>query len=401
SQNCQIIARRVTDNDDIGFVVKNDDILPYGTRIIYDITADYGYYLGINGGEIYTTDSCAVTVEGDTSISVPAYAKNFKLNVYTYKNDNPVILYNETVPYNTYFTITAQQPDEGYEFAGWYQANGKLVSTDSEYNVFMTSNISLRAAYRRTSGTVTFIANGQVQKEFTDANYADYYNSFVPSVKYGYEFSNWDKTINEIDTARESGNVTVNAVFVPKANSFTVTINNGESAENEPVTCTESTLITRTAINVDGKTFAYWMKDGVLFTNNPMISFTANETCSIKAVYTDNNATEQIVAEINKVTYVDGELIITANMSVPEGMEIVSVGIRTSSNSDMSEATESTAATSTNPTGFVITKSDVTPNSMLYAQAYVVYKDSNETTLTKPGEIMIITAGQDYDAEEK
>lgn len=265
----------------------------------------------------------------------------------------------------------------------------------------MTSGMSIRAQYRRTSGVVIFMANDQIQNEFSDAGYADYYSSFVPSAKYGYEFTGWDKTLDEINTARASGNVIVTANFAPKKETFTVTINNGEVNADETVSCEESTLITRTAKAVEGKTFAYWMKDDALFTYNPKISFTANADCVITAVYTSNTVTEQTTAEINKVSYVDGNLIIKAGMSVPDGMTIVSVGIRTSSNSDMSEATETTATTSNNPTEFAVTKSGVAVNTTLYAQAYVTYRDTNNVETTGYGSIMTITAGQDYDAAEK
>lgn len=264
----------------------------------------------------------------------------------------------------------------------------------------MTSGMSIRAQYRRTSGVVIFMANDQIQNEFSDAGYADYYSSFVPSAKYGYEFTGWDKTLDEINTARASGNVIVTANFAPKKETFTVTINNGEVNADETVSCEESTLITRTAKAVEGKTFAYWMKDDALFTYNPKISFTANAECVITAVYTSNTVTEQTTAEINKVSYVDGDLIIKAGMSVPDGMTIVSVGIRTSSNSDMSEATETTATTSNNPAEFAVTKSGVAVNTTLYAQAYVTYTNGTDT-ITAESSVMAITAGQDYDAAEK
>lgn len=161
-------------------------------------------------------------------------------------------------------------------------------------------------------------------------------------------------------------------------------------------------IITKTAEDVDGKTFAYWTKDGVLFTYNSKISFTADDTCTITAVYTDNNAAETAKAAISKITYADGKLIIAANMSVTEGMTVTSVGVRTANNDGMTEGlTDNNVTTSTNPFEYAITIGEVAPNAAKYVQAYVTYKDTNDAEYIYESAVMKITAGQDYDAGEK
>jgi len=266
----------------------------------------------------------------------------------------------------------------------------------------ITGTTSLNARYRRTSGVVTFMANGQQQgNEFNGTSITESDFPTGITAKFGYEFTGWDKTVAEINTALNNGeNVTVNAVFAPIQNSFTVTIHNGST--DETVSCTESTLITRVAEKKDGSTFAYWTKDGELFTYNSKISFTANDTCTIIAVYADNHAAETVKAAISKVTYADGKLIIAANMSVPEGMTVTSVGVKTATNQGMTEEpTDNNVTTSTNPYEYAITIGEVAPNTTKFVQAYVTYKDTNGEDQTYASTVMEIIAGQDYDASEK
>lgn len=53
SENCQIIVRKITDNDSYGVVVHNGDKIEYGTKLIYDVAADYGYISAVKT-ELYT-----------------------------------------------------------------------------------------------------------------------------------------------------------------------------------------------------------------------------------------------------------------------------------------------------------------------------------------------------------
>lgn len=405
-KHCTIIIK-----DSSGNMVTNGTEHAVGTVLTYEAVADQGYYFGTdknNGNKAIVYKTGEITVSDEVNITETAYAKNYRVSAIS--NDSSAYTYSPSVSVpgsNSDYTayggeaiFTAYDANEGYEFIGWYNANNKLVSEEYIITLKITSNTSLYARYRKTSGIVTFMANSQQQGDVFTGEIITA-NDFPTSIsaKYGYEFTGWDKTPEEINAYLAEGrSVTVNAVFAPIQNNFTVTILNGVT--NEAVNCTASRLITRDAESVEGKTFAYWTKDGVLFTYNPKISFTANESCTITAVYTDDNASEQVKAEISKVNYANGNLIIKADMSVPDNMDIVSVGIRTSGNNDLSEAAETTATTSNNPAEFVVTKTGVPVNSTLYAQAYVTYTDGVSTT-TAESNVMTIIAGQDYDAAEK
>ena len=400
--HCKVTVRKVNTDNSIGVIVNNGDTVEYGTKLVYEVTADYGYY--INAGSSHET--AEVNVTGDTSINGVAYAKNYKLSTsYDSERGNAPVISgsSDTAPYNEYITVTAGEPLSGYEFAGWTYLDRKLISTEREIRVQMTSNISIRANYRKTSGMVMFKSNGQLYKEYVGTAFTSGDFPTAPAAGLGYKFDGWDKTAEEINAEIATGCVEVNAKFVlaPKE-EFTVTvIKNGATAET--LNYTSSTLVTRTAENVDGKIFAYWKLDGALFTFNPTISIMAVGSCIIEAVYTDASAAADTSAEISKVGYdVSGRtLLIKSAVSVPDNLSVVSAGIEYSSSQDMSNAASLSDSVTSNDAELSWTMSGISPGTELYVRAFVVYSDANHAQHQQTGDVMKITAGEDYDSSEK
>lgn len=404
--HCKVILREKSSTNS-GRIIASGEQVEYGTILFYEAIANDGYYFGTdqnNGNKAIVYKTGEIIVTDETSIAETAYAKHYHVGAFTSNNEaataSATASGTGTASYGETVTFTAYPANTGYEFIGWYYANNKLVSTDLVVKMKITSTTSLYARYRKTSGIVTFMSNGQQQgNEFTGETITAENFPTTPSALYGYQFTGWDKTVDEINAELRAGrNVTVNAIFEPIPNSFTVTIQNGKT--NETVDCIKSTVITRVAEKVDGKTFVYWTKDGALFTYNSKISFTADDTCTITAVYIDDNAEAQVTAAINNVNFANGNLIIKAGMSVPDGMEIISVGIKTADNKQMTGAEDNSTNTTNNPAEFSVTKTNVSVNSTLYAQAYVTYTNGGTITTTESN-VMAITAGQDYDASEK
>ena len=218
----------------------------------------------------------------------------------------------------------------------------------------------------------------------------------------GYKFNGWDKSVDEINSAIATGYVEVNANFVPAPkDEFLVTVKNG--ATEETLNYTVSTLVTRTAENVDGKIFTYWKLDGALFTFNPTISIMAVGNCTIEAVYTDASVAADTSAAISKVGYdVSGKtLLIKSAVSVPDNLSIVSAGIEYSDSQDMNNAASLSESVTSNNAELSWTMSSISPGTELYVRAFVVYIDANNAQHKQYGEIKKITAGEDYDAAEK
>ncbi len=381
--NCKVTAHDVN-----GTTINSGDSVPYNSTIVYDIEADYGYY--IENGETHVTRRAVITE--DTTISITAVKKNYRL-IPSYdpeRGNAPSISGSDLAPYMEYITVTAGEPKEGYEFAGWTYLDRKLISTEKTITVQMTSNIKIRANYRKTQGMVSFKANGQLYKEFvgdsfTEADYPD-----APSAKLGYKFIGWNKTADEINNAIKTGFIEVEAIFeIETKEAFTVTIKQ-DGAVKETKTFTQSTVVTETAGEIAGKTFAYWELDGNVFTYNPTISIMAVKSCTIEAVYTTDgsNAEEKGTAMMISMLYdnIIQKLSINVYLTIPENAVISKAGLVASFSENFDPATQvltsdnaqyvrsSVSAEGQSATvNYTWNLRGVPAGKTIYARAYLVY----------------------------
>lgn len=407
-------VRVVADYDDEngGRQIYSGAEVPYGTELYVIREVNTGFTL--ENGKTYKT--VTLTVKDDIEISLNAVKKTYKLNV-TAENGSYTASADVTaVPYGTQVTLTASEAKDGYEFIGWYQTNGEQLSTNAEYTVTVTSDTAVEARYQKTSGVVNFVANNAIVKtavveagKFTDSDFPT-----TPTPYYGFEFSKWSMTAVEINTALQNGdNVTVEAVFAPVKNEFTVKVYNGGSNTPEEISCTESKVITRTARPVEGKNFAYWTLDGAIFSYNKKASYTAIKGGELKAVYTSKAVEAKGTATVRTANYNEGnsKLTINAYLTVPSDCKITSAGLVASSadkytgeltwdNAEYKKVLASAVGKNA-PVNYTWTKSNVKLDDVWYARAHVAYTDVNGEEHHVYGDLITITAGSDYDNSEK
>lgn len=403
------VAADFTDENG-GVAIHNGDTVDPDTVLTVTATAKPGFELSSDPTGTYT-------VTDDLTITARSVPKTYTVTATaTTGGAAPAQNPANPVPYGTTVTLTAGAASEGYEFIGWYQPNGKLLTSETVYSVTVTSNVTYEARYRQTTGVVTFMSNNNVVATYSEditAYPAD------PTPYYGYEFDRWDMTIEEINTARQNGNVTVTAKFKAETKTFTVTVYNGEKAEPTVTNYSESTIVKLKANTVSGKTFAYWMMDGEILSYNSSTSFRANASCTVTAVYAAEAIEAVGTATLRTSTYDAStkKLVTNVYLTVPDGAKIVKAGLLaasptisgtkytdtnaelTSDNADYVKSSTAAVGKSA-PVSYTWTKSSVNPQDVWYLRAYITYTLNNETR-TVYGDRVTVRAGEDYNSSEK
>ena len=416
------------DDTSDGRLLTSGDVVEQGTVLTVTVRPKPGYELvaldGVDEPLSHESIYCRigeVTVDGDTVIEATSQKKTYELDVQHENGTAPNVsdsdLRLDALPYGTQVTLTAGEADEGYEFIGWYQANGKQLSQDAAYTATVTGNQTLIAKYQAISGVVTFVSNGQTMKTITAESITDSDVPATPSALYGYEFSAWDKTVEEINAKlAASENVAVTALFVPVQTTFTVTVYNGESETPEEIECSQSTLISRKAAAVSGKKFAYWTLNDAIFSYNTKVSYTAIESGVLKAVYSSTAVESVGTATLRTAKYNPDTDKLTVNvyLTVPDNATIESAGLVAASayrfdpdedelNTYTADYVKSSAAAAgkSAPTNYTWTKSSVAPGDVWYIRARIAYWDENDDYQEVYGKLVTVTAGTDYDYAEK
>ena len=398
--------------DGKGDAVASGDSVAEGTVLTVTEKADAGYILTSAGSRV-------ITVDGDISFSSAAMQQTFALTLNHTNGAVPTCSAADTgaIAYGTSVTVTAGEADTGYEFIGWYQTNGKILTADTSYTVTITSKLTLEARYQAKTGVVTFVSNNQIKQtgtytagSFTESDFP----TENPGAMSGYEFTGWDMTADQINTALNSGNVTVTAQFRPVQNNFTVYIYNGESETAEERTFTESSIVTATATDVTGKNFAYWTVDGEILTYSKRASFRANDTCVLTAVYTVEETEALATCRLKTVSYnvETHKMSVVSAFTVPDGCKIKAAGLyaakaggNCTSAAELSSANADYVKSGANASKYLNyqytwNKGSVSVANVWYVRAYLIYTDAGGNEHTILGDTVTVSAGTDYDYTE-
>ncbi|MDI9590941.1 MAG: InlB B-repeat-containing protein [Acidobacteriota bacterium] len=402
------------EDEDGGTPVGSGSTVPHGTVLSVTATAKPGH-------ELVTVPDASYTVNRDLVIVAESRPLEYALTTTvepveggeqaTHDPGNPV-------SYGTGVTVTAGTASEGYEFLGWCQTNGKILTTDATYTHRVTADLELQARYRRASGAVTFVANDIVVASIDDtADISDDDYPADPTPCYGFEFVGWDKGAAEVNEALAGGgSVTVTARFRPVERQITVTVYNGESEGATTESFDRSQYVRVKAAHVLGRSFACWVQDGVVMSYQEEILFRATADTTLRAVYTSSPVEATGVATIRAATYdwSASRLTFVAHLTVPEGATIDAAGLvaadSTSAtvdhdqelsldNADYKKASAKAVGTA-GPVTYTWTKGSVSAGAAWDARPYVTYTLGGETR-TVYGEQVRVTAGDDYDSGER
>lgn len=402
------------EDEDGGTPVGSGSTVPHGTVLSVTATAKPGH-------ELVTAPDASYTVNRDLVIVAESRPLEYALTTTvepveggeqaTHDPGNPV-------SYGTGVTVTAGAASEGYEFLGWCQTNGKILTTDATYTHRVTADLELQARYRKASGAVTFVANDIVVASIDDtADISDDDYPADPTPYHGFEFVGWDKGAAEVNEALAGGgSVTVTARFRPVERQITVTVYNGESEEPTTESFDRSQYVRARAAHVLGRSFACWVQDGVVMSYQEEILFRATADTTLRAVYTSSPVEATGVATIRAATYdwSASRLTFVAHLTVPEGATIDAAGLvaadSTSAtvdhdqelsldNADYKKASAKAVGTA-GPVTYTWTKGSVPAGAAWDARPYVTYTLGGETR-TVYGEQVRVTAGDDYDSGER
>lgn len=314
------------------------------------------------------------------------------------------------------------EPETGYEFKGWKDENGSIVSKDAAYTMLAENNITLTAVCtpvpKENTVTITFKTgdgfSDQICGEPVQAAVGDQIT--VPAHKdyYGYTFEGWDSNGDGVadikGTAAEAGAkytvaegvTTLLAVYKIEKVSYTVSVTNGtvkgEDATAASGTYDEGTVVTVTANAAEeGKEFKEWQSDGIVVSTNETYSFIVKKNMNLTAVYADKGSAEvkpvvsftnysrQSLAEENK-----DQVKMVISWSGVTGCQIVSIGaLRTY---DATQGTEDNLVLNNSNAAIKNGKYTKISNSgtftgslkigaankdkTLYARGYITYKDA-------------------------
>ena len=399
-----------------GRILKNRDYVFPGSVLTVDAKAKAGYQLTQTPAPRYfVVDHITITARSE------AVEQGYVVTLNHENGAEPTwsgVQSLTNAHYSDYLTITAGAPDEGYEFIGWYQPNGKLLTKSETYNAYVYCDVTYEARYQvKAHKVVTFISNSKVEKTLDGVESITAEDFPANPVPYnGCRFVRWDKTVEEVNAAladeamAQGGTVTVNAVF-EKVNpdELTVSIYNGEQEERTNVQMDANKWYEVSAMEVPGKYFAYWTcrQEGEMEVRScrANASFWLTKDAVLTAVYSDTPVEQVGTAGISSVTYNEdtSKLVTVVYLTVPENAIIRAAGLVAASNNEGSKYDPAQELTTGNadyvkvyasvvgkntPVNYTWTKSNVNkPGETWYLRAYVIYADGNGVEHTVYGDL--------------
>ncbi len=229
-------------------------------------------YISLTGQTTNTTPYIRFTAGDNTAfikIRFDANAVGNKLTV------NNIRIYEEgtvadgvsyeapvTVTYDSAYGTLPTPTKTGYEFLGWYDADGNQVS--SADTVKITATQTLYSKWEIGNYTITFDTNGGSTISPISGNYGTAVTKPADPTKHGYLFTGWDKTIPDTIPA---GDMTITASW--SENSYSVYFDGndhtgGTNVSQINTTYTGNVTIPGCTYAKTGYDFLYWTsnKDG-------------------------------------------------------------------------------------------------------------------------------------------
>lgn len=301
----------------------------YIVKTFENISSDRTLYLGSKNStvNIYRIE---VTEESKYNVTVVDPATTETIGNVNSKSEGEI------------FTLKAADTTN---FLYWVNSYGRIVSREAEYSFPVYYSDTYTAVYKSEETVVKYMtAYNQVLSEVKlSALIKDgaVDETVIPSkpVRYGYTFSKWSKTVEEIQAEAKAGekSIEVKPEYILDATTYDVTIN-GVTEKNQPV---NKIITVKSSL---GDKFAYWVdSNGNKLSYNSTYSFFVNDIVDIKEVSTDDIdkvEAEGIITCVKQDT-VDGKSIIIFEYSVPEDCTIKFAGVvadTSESNLSMSKA---------------------------------------------------------------
>lgn len=228
-----------------------------------------------------SNDGWVAVSEFDVDNKLPS-----KLTVYVQSDGNGIVTGNQDVNQGDEVTILAQ-PATGYQFKGWYDVSGKLVSNEASYTFIVNTNIAYTAQFEKCTYQVSIDGNTQ------DVLYGDKVEVTAPS-KPGHKWLGFFEENSDLPydfTKPIDRNVTVTSRFEP----YTITFLDSIHGELQVSEVNEQGEITLTAHAKEGYEFEGWYESGVLLSEDTTFTFIAEKDMTIAGIFKVIDSDDQSV----------------------------------------------------------------------------------------------------------
>jgi hypothetical protein len=275
----------------------------------------------------------------------------------------------------------------------WRNLNGKILTTNKAYSINVGSSDTLTAVFGEKAVEKHMVTFKNGYGEVIKSEYVQNGTSIAfptPPIMYGYAFSNWDKSEEDVNSS--TTDIIVTAIYTKLSDEVAITVNNGIGSGNYII----RTIVTITATPAaEGKKFSHWANiENAIVSFNESYQFYVTKNETFTAIYVDNIVTVDPIAivVISSITETADKLIFTVERNIPSMYTLVShgiiltsnVGIGTSEDEFIIGATDTIKGTGKAPnhTGTYIANKVASKGDVWYARGYVVYKDANGNIFT-------------------
>lgn len=214
------------------------------------------------------------------------------------------------------------------DFAYWINSNGVIVGTKRTLEIPAYYDVTYTAVYNTAAKVDYLTSYGSVYKSFTLDELKE---EPVGPTCYGYEFANWDMSLEDIKTKLNNNeNVVVKPVYKSASNEYTITVDTTDLGGSR-VTSTYgiNTIVTATTSSNE---FAYWVDAS---NNNAVLSYSstylffANKDIEVKAVKGASGKDDNAKAVITNVsnTTVDNTNVAIFEYNIPADYQITFAGV--------------------------------------------------------------------------
>lgn len=273
-----------------------------------------------------------VTAQNEFSVSADNYT-------YTAEKSGETYSINVSVPKGELVTVDYLSDD----FEAWLNDKNRTVSDKANYT-FRIAGDTVINCVSKNAGVVSFYnANGDLitSKKFTKFTIGSF--PAAPTL-YGYTFTGWDKTAEEIDEAVKAGkSVKVTAQYKKNLTYYSLVLNGGEVVDtssdnyNGEMSFREFSTVTVKA-SFETPIFRYWVDgNGNIVSYRREYKFYMSNNLELTAVYGETPVIKQPTVRTISAYY-DKEnkrSVFVSERDVPDEYKILETGFLLSSDNDI------------------------------------------------------------------
>ncbi|MBK1811805.1 InlB B-repeat-containing protein [Clostridium sp. YIM B02505] len=291
-------------------------------------------------------------------------------------------------------------PNNGYEFVSWEEKyTGTIISTNNVYSFNITSNRDIIANFKQKMPNVYTVKFTNESGQILSVQQVTEGDSAVPPLspsKPDNDFIGWDTSYTNVKS-----DLTIKPLYKLRNVKYRINVENGTISSGILDYSFDSKVTVNANQAPEGKSFSYWMVNGLIVSYEPTYSFAVTGNTTITAVYSETpikmlpTLTED-KAIVNKDTK---KISFISQVNIPTGYTMVECGLvllksqTAPSSLDFNTLGVVRAKSSYQNTGgqYMMNKTNVALGDTWYARAYLIYKDNQGNVYTLYSNIVSAT----------